>query len=104
MTTQRHGVPKEKEHAMSVVTKLAALSATAALSMTLIACGASPGSGGNGRDTAQSLAAQAQYNPQAYDNLRDGGTLTTAQPEISPQWNIFQGNTTAYSQAVWNWY
>ncbi len=91
---------------MSAVTKLGALAATAALSMTLVACGGSPGSGGNGnsRDTAQSLAAQAQYNPQAYDNLRDGGTLTTAQPEISPQWNIFQGNTTAYSQAVWNWY
>ncbi|MBV9058355.1 MAG: ABC transporter family substrate-binding protein [Pseudonocardiales bacterium] len=91
---------------MSAVTKLGALAATAALSMTLVACGGSPGSGGNGnsRDTAQSLAAQTQYNPQAYDNLRDGGTLTTAQPEISPQWNIFQGNTTAYSQAVWNWY
>jgi peptide/nickel transport system substrate-binding protein len=104
MTTQRHGAPEEKEHAMSVVTKLAALSATAVLSMTLVACGGNPGSGGNGRDTAQSFAAQTQYNPQPYDNLRDGGTLTTPVPEISPQWNIFQGNTTAYSQAVWNWY
>lgn len=106
MTMQRHGAPGGERTRMSAVTKLGALAATAALSMTLVACGGSPGSGGNGnsRDTAQSLAAQAQYNPQAYDNLRDGGTLTTAQPEISPQWNIFQGNTTAYSQAVWNWY
>lgn len=91
---------------MSVVTKFAALAATAALSVTLVACGGSPGSGGNGGggDTAKSLAAQAQYNAQPYDNLKDGGTLTTDLPEISTQWNIFQGNTTGYSLDLWNWY
>ncbi|MBV8994931.1 MAG: ABC transporter family substrate-binding protein [Pseudonocardiales bacterium] len=80
--------------------------ATAALSVTLVACGGSPGSGGNGGggDTAQSLAGQAQYNPQPYDNLKDGGTLTTALIEISTQWNPFQGNATGYSLDVWNWY
>ncbi|MGH3721399.1 MAG: ABC transporter family substrate-binding protein [Pseudonocardiaceae bacterium] len=89
---------------ISVVTKFAALAATAALSVTLVACGGSPGSGGNARDTAKSLAEQVQYNPQPYDNLKDGGTLTTPLPEISTQWNPFQGDTTQYSQTLWSWY
>jgi peptide/nickel transport system substrate-binding protein len=93
---------------MSVVKKFAALAAIAALSVTLVACGGSPGPGTNangGRgDTDKSLAAQAQYNPQPYDNLKDGGTLTTSLPEISPQWNAFQGDMTAYSRTLWNWY
>ncbi len=89
---------------MSVVTKFAALAVTAALSVTLVACGGSPRSGGNASDTAKSLAAQVQYNPQPYDNLKDGGTLTTALPEISTQWNPFQGDMTLYSQTLSNWY
>src|SRR5436305_4650002 len=91
---------------MSVVNRFAALAATAALSVTLVACGGSPGPGGNGSggDTAKSLAGQTQYNPQPYDNLKDGGTLTTALIEISTQWNPFQGNATGYSLDVWNWY
>lgn len=88
---------------MSVVKKFAALAATAALSVTLVACGGGGGTGGAG-DTAKSLAAQTQYNPQAYDNLKDGGTLTTALSEISTQWNVFQGNTTQYALYLWNWY
>jgi peptide/nickel transport system substrate-binding protein len=88
---------------MSVVKKIAALAATAALSVSLVACGGGGGTGGAG-DTAKSLAAQTQYNPQAYDNLKDGGTLTTALSEISTQWNVFQGNTTQYALYLWNWY
>jgi peptide/nickel transport system substrate-binding protein len=90
---------------MSVVKKLAALAATTALSVSLVACGGSPGSGANangGGDTEKSLAAQAQYNPQPYDNLKDGGTLTTALIEISTQWNPLQGDATLYSQTLWN--
>ncbi|MGH3549624.1 MAG: hypothetical protein ACRDQU_16255, partial [Pseudonocardiaceae bacterium] len=60
---------------MSVVNKLAALATGAALSLTLVACGGPGGNGGRG-DTAKSLAEQAQYNTQPYDNLKDGGTLT----------------------------
>ncbi|MFN2479115.1 MAG: ABC transporter family substrate-binding protein [Pseudonocardiaceae bacterium] len=93
---------------MSVVTKFAVLAATAALSVTLVACGGSPGSSANanggGGDTAKSLAEQAQYNPQPYDNLKDGGSLTTALAEVSTQWNPFQGDATAYSLGLWNWY
>ncbi|MDT7712583.1 MAG: glutathione transport system substrate-binding protein [Pseudonocardiales bacterium] len=92
---------------MSVVKKFAALAASAALSVTLVACGGGSGAGTNtngGGDTAKPLAEQAQYNPQPYDNVRDGGTLTTALIEISTQWNPFQGNATGYSLDVWNWY
>lgn len=88
---------------MSVVNKLAALATGAALSLTLVACGGPGGNGGRG-DTAKSLAERAEYNPQPYDNLKDGGTLTTNLPEISTQWNPFQGNTTGYSQILWTWY
>ena len=99
---------KEKEYVMSVVKKFAALATGAALFITLGACSGSPESDGNARggggDTAKSLAERTQYNPQDYDNLKDGGTLTTALGEISPQWNIFQGDATAYSLALWTWY
>jgi hypothetical protein len=54
----------------------------------LVACG---GSGNRGGDTAQSMSEQAQFNPQPYENVRDGGTLTTALPEITPQFNTFEG-------------
>ncbi|MGH3784838.1 MAG: ABC transporter family substrate-binding protein [Pseudonocardiaceae bacterium] len=90
---------------MSVVKKCAALAAAAALSVTLVACGGSSGGNANGGgDTAKSLAEQDQYKPQPYDNIKDGGTLTTRLPEISTQWNPFQGDETQYSLDLWDWY
>ncbi|RUP37584.1 MAG: ABC transporter family substrate-binding protein [Gordonia sp. (in: high G+C Gram-positive bacteria)] len=47
---------------------------------------------------------QAQLNPQPRENLRDGGTLTTALTEVSPQWNTFQADGTGYSLMMWRWY
>jgi peptide/nickel transport system substrate-binding protein len=86
---------------MHVLKRTAALAATAVLSVALAACG----TGSNGGDvSAQSLAKQVAYNPQPYDNIKDGGTLTTSMPEISPQFNSWQGNSTAYTGAVWDWY
>lgn len=86
------------------VKRSAALVASALLSMTLLACGGTaPGSGGTG-ETAQSLAAKAQYNPQPYENLKDGGGLTTSLPEISPQFNTFQTDGTLYTLTLWRWY
>jgi peptide/nickel transport system substrate-binding protein len=83
----------------------AALAAIAALSMALVGCvgGSGPGDA-NGGETAQSLSEKAQYNPQPYENIRDGGTLTTSLPEISPQFNTFQTDGTAYTLTVWRWY
>jgi len=98
----------EERIRMFAVKKFAAWVTSATLLITLGACDGSPGSGGNTSggvgDTAKSLAEQAQYNPQPYGNVKDGGTLTTALGEISPQWNIFQGDATAYSLTLWTWY
>ncbi|HEX8758608.1 MAG TPA: ABC transporter family substrate-binding protein [Pseudonocardiaceae bacterium] len=80
-----------------------ALAVTAVLSVALVACGGSENRGGSG-DTAQSLSEQAQYNLQPYENIRDGGTLTTALPEITPQFNTWQGDGTLYSLTLWRWY
>ena len=59
---------------------------------------------GTAARTAQSLAEKTQYNPQPYENIRDGGTLTTSLPEISPQFNTFHLDGTTYTLAVWRWY
>ena len=81
------------------------ITAIAVLSMALVACSGGSGQGdGNGGETAQSLAEKAQYNPQPYENIKDGGTLTTSLPEISPQFNTFQTDGTAYTLTVWRWY
>lgn len=83
----------------------AALAAIAALSMALAACigGSGPGDA-NGGETARSLTEKTEYNPQPYDHIRDGGSLTTSLPEISPQFNTFQTDGTAYTLTVWRWY
>ncbi|MDQ2706677.1 MAG: ABC transporter family substrate-binding protein [Actinomycetota bacterium] len=88
---------------MPVVKKSTALVATAVLAMALTACGGAGSNGGQG-DTAASLAAQTQYNPQPYDNIKDGGTFTTALPEITPQFNTWQTDFTAYTSTLWHWY
>lgn len=73
----------------------------AALSLGLAGCGG--GSGGS--DTpAPPLTNEGQYNPQPYENIRDGGTYTTATTEITPQFNLFHGDSTADTRRVWNWY
>ncbi|HEX2289003.1 MAG TPA: ABC transporter family substrate-binding protein, partial [Pseudonocardiaceae bacterium] len=81
-----------------------ALAATAVLSVALVGCGSSGPADGNGDDTLDSLSEQAQHNPQPYENIRDGGTLTTALGEINPQFNLWQGDTTLDTRTVWNWY
>jgi peptide/nickel transport system substrate-binding protein len=87
------------------LTRTTAFVTVAALWMALVACSGAPGpSGGRPTENAQTLAAQTQYNPQPYENLKDGGTLTTSLPEISPQFNTFHTDATAYSLVLWHWY
>lgn len=47
---------------------------------------------------------QAQINPQPREKLREGGTLTTATTEVTPQWNAFQADSTIYTLSMWRWY
>lgn len=92
---------------MRLTRKSAALAAAAALSVTLVACGNSPAGGGGGGGaqggTATSLAKPA-YNPQPYDNIKDGGSFTTDTVEINAQFNLFHGDMTRYTRDLWNWY
>jgi peptide/nickel transport system substrate-binding protein len=83
--------------------RIVALVAAAAAAITVAACG---GSGGTGAPplTQEQLAAQTGYNPQPYENLKDGGTLTTALPEITAQFNYFQGDGSLYTGTLWRWY
>src|SRR5689334_17485952 len=74
-----------------------------ALSVVLAACGGSPADNGPA-DTAESMANAQAFYPQPYENIRDGGTLTTSLPDLSPQMNVWQYDRTAYTRNVWNWY
>lgn len=91
---------------MRLTTRTAAIAATAVLAVAVAACGTAGQSGPTGpTETPESLSSRTpEYNPQPYENIRDGGTLTTALPEISPQFNPFQADMTLYSRTVWNWY
>ncbi|MFC7625602.1 ABC transporter family substrate-binding protein [Microlunatus sp. GCM10028923] len=81
-----------------------AVAAIAALALSLAACGG--GTSPNTEPTvgASELATEAQYNPQPRDNVKDGGTLTSDVPEISPQFNTDQADGTAYTLSFWRWY
>lgn len=61
-------------------------------------CGVDLSGGGTTAST------EAQMNFQPRDKLRDGGTLTTSIVEVSPQWNTFHADGTAYTLAFWRWY
>ncbi|HEX8510614.1 MAG TPA: ABC transporter family substrate-binding protein, partial [Propionibacteriaceae bacterium] len=84
-----------------------AVAAVAALALSLAACGGGSSSSQTSeppKANASQLATQAQYNPQPRDNLKDGGTLTTSLDEITPQFNTWQADSTAYTLDLWRWY
>ena len=83
---------------MRSFTRIAAIAATATLAVTLAACGGAGGSNA-GVPPIEGDAASS-YNPQPRDNIKDGGTLTEALPEISAQFNQFNGDATLYSRIV----
>ncbi|MFT3901272.1 MAG: ABC transporter family substrate-binding protein [Gordonia sp. (in: high G+C Gram-positive bacteria)] len=47
---------------------------------------------------------KAQLNAKPRDQVRDGGSLTTALTEVTPQWNSFHADGTAYTLSLWRWY
>ena len=88
---------------MSILKKASVLVVAAAMAVTVAACG---GSGAEGpARSGQSLSTEPAWNPQPYDNVRDGGTFTyTLNADLNPQFNVFQGDMTADTRTVWNWY
>ncbi|GAB17058.1 putative ABC transporter substrate binding protein [Gordonia effusa NBRC 100432] len=70
-----------------------------ATSAALVAgCGVDLSGGGSTTST------EPQMNFQPRENVRDGGSLTTAIDEVSPQWNTFHADGSAYTQTLWRWY
>ncbi|MFD4628279.1 ABC transporter family substrate-binding protein [Streptomyces sp. NPDC058284] len=76
----------------------------AAISVTATACQSSSGGSGAGNEgTPTSASGAADYNPTAYDKLKDGGTYTTA-GTFDDQGNPFHVNSTLTATRVWGWY
>lgn len=77
---------------------LAALIAVGALSLT--ACGG----GGDANNTEKVDITKSTNEVVAYEDIKDGGIITTAIEEISPQQNPFHADSTRYTSDLWAWY
>ncbi|NED14470.1 ABC transporter family substrate-binding protein [Streptomyces sp. SID9124] len=78
----------------------------AAVSVAATACqssGGSDGSDGGGKDAPKAASAAVDYNPQPYENIKDGGTYTTV-GTFDDQGNPFNVNATLTASRVWGWY
>ncbi|MEU7581689.1 ABC transporter family substrate-binding protein [Streptomyces sp. NPDC041068] len=78
----------------------------AAISVTATACQSSSGddaAGSDAKNTPSAASGAADYNPTAYDKLKDGGTYTTA-GTFDDQGNPFNVNATLTASRVWAWY
>ncbi|MFF3975658.1 ABC transporter family substrate-binding protein [Streptomyces sp. NPDC001828] len=78
----------------------------AAISVTATACQSSSGKSASdtaAKDAPKAASSVADYNPQPYDNIKDGGTYTTA-GTFDDQGNPFNVNATLTATRVWSWY
>ncbi|WTO67614.1 ABC transporter family substrate-binding protein [Streptomyces sp. NBC_00209] len=78
----------------------------AAVSVAATACqssGGSDDSGGDGKKAPKAASAAVDYNPQPYENIKDGGTYTTV-GTFDDQGNPFNVNATLTASRVWGWY
>ncbi|WP_328903465.1 ABC transporter family substrate-binding protein [Streptomyces sp. NBC_00441] len=82
------------------------LALIAAVSVAATACqssGGSDGSDGGGKNAPKAASAAVDYNPQPYENIKDGGTYTTV-GTFDDQGNPFNVNATLTASRVWGWY
>ncbi len=78
----------------------------AAVSVAATACQSSSGKSASdaaAKDAPKAASSVADYNPQPYDNIKDGGTYTTA-GTFDDQGNPFNVNATLTASRVWSWY
>ena len=78
--------------------KTGIIAAAAAVALALSACGGSQNSGKHTKLVA------ADYKRASYDELKKGGTLTTAIQSITEQQNPFHQDSTADTTDMWYWY
>ena len=83
--------------------RLVAVALAAATAVAVTGCGGDSGSDKQ-QQTSKQLSTQSEFNQQPYDQLKDGGTVTTAVAEITPQFNTFQSDGTLYTLLFWRWY
>lgn len=83
------------------------LALVAAVSVAATACSSSSSSGDSSgketQNTAKVASSVTDYNPQPYENLKDGGTYTTA-GTFDEQGNPFNVNGTLNALRIWSWY
>ena len=75
----------------------------AALAMTVAGCSDVAGSKGSDGPAPAAAPAAVDYNPQSYDNIKDGGTLRYPSSVIE-QGNIFHADTNLTAARFWFWY
>lgn len=78
----------------------------AAISVATTACQSSSGKDTaktDGKGVQKAAPSAADYNPQPYENLKDGGTYTTV-GTFDEQGNPFNVNGTLTASRVWAWY
>lgn len=83
-----------------------AIALVAALSLGLTACGGGAGGNGNGGKPAKETnnTLQANWNETPRDQVKDGGTFTTAIVELNAQMNPWQADMTSYTSQLTQWY
>ncbi|WP_020390466.1 ABC transporter family substrate-binding protein [Kribbella catacumbae] len=76
----------------------------AVLALTLTACSSTSPTASGPKIDREGLSASVQYNPQPRENLKDGGTLTTASGGAPDQLNPFHADYTSGSVELFRWY
>lgn len=90
---------------MKTTTKLTGIIALGgALALVISGCAAGGDNGGaDGGNTPQETK-QADYNPQPRENLQEGGEVNFGINEVTPQMNPFNGNASADTTRLAQWY
>lgn len=89
--------------------RMAVTASVAIVALTLGACSSS-GSGNSGSGSSSSATGGLEvhltgdYSPTDRDEIKDGGELRLPINELTEQQNVFHGNMTTDTSAVWNWY
>ncbi|WP_417556536.1 hypothetical protein [Microbacterium sp.] len=86
---------------------MGALAISGAFALVLSGCAANTGNTGDNGNSGSKDATETQaadYNPQPRENLKQGGTVNFAVPEIPEQLNAFNSDASADTATLAAWY
>ncbi|WP_334151908.1 ABC transporter family substrate-binding protein [Microbacterium sp.] len=90
---------------MKSTTKLTGIIAlSGALALVISGCAAGGDNGGTDGGNTPQETKQADYNPQPRENLKEGGEVHFGINEVTPQMNPFNGNASADTTRLAQWY